>query len=218
MKKMTSALLMILLVFAAVCRAETDASAAAFQAADAAQGGHILIAYFSAMETDGVDTVASASRVAKDGALLSNNQYIAQIIRRETDGELFAIETVQDYPGTHAPLLAFGHDEQAAGTKPELATHIEDVDRYDVVYLGFPIWNADFPMPIYSFLDEYDFSGKTIVPFTTHGGSDFAGTIETIAELEPNATVIRSGLSVYRSDVPNADEAVVRWLNGLNLE
>ena len=211
-------LLLILLVFAAaVCPAETDAAAAAAQAADAAQTGNILIAYFSTMETDGVDTVAGASRVAQDGVLLSNNQYIAQIIRRETDGDLFTIETVQDYPGTHAPLLEFGHNEQEAGTKPELATHIENFDSYDVIYLGFPIWNADFPMPIYSFFDEYDFSGKTIVPFTTHGGSGFAGTIRTIAELEPNATVVQDGFSVYRNDVPDAERAVVEWLNALNL-
>lgn len=207
MKKLTAVLLMILLVFSvAASHAETNSPAA-----------NVLIAYFSTMETDGVDTVAGASRVAKDGALLSNNQFIAQIIQRETGGDLFVIETVQQYPGTHAPLLDFGHDEQAAGRRPELAAHIEDFDRYDVIYLGFPIWNADFPMPIYSFFDEYDFSGKTIVPFTTHGGSGFAGTIRTIAELEPDATVVQDGLSVYRADVPNAQGAVVEWLNGLNL-
>ena len=78
-----------------------------------AGNGNILVAYFSVMETDGVDTVAGASRVAVDGEVLGNNEYIAQIIQRETGGDLFAIETVQDYPTTHDSLLEFAYNEKA---------------------------------------------------------------------------------------------------------
>ena len=74
--------------------------------------GNILVAYFSVMETDGVDTVAGASRVAVDGEVLGNNQYIAQIIQRETGGDLFSIEIVQEYPTTHEPLLDFAYEEK----------------------------------------------------------------------------------------------------------
>lgn len=100
--------------------------------------GNVLIAYFSVMETDGVDTVAGASRVAVNGEVLGNNEYIAQIIQRETGGDLFAIETVQEYPTTHDPLLEFAYDEKADNARPELASQIENPDGYDVIFLGFP--------------------------------------------------------------------------------
>lgn len=178
-----------------------------------AGSGNILIAYFSVMETDGVDTVASASRVAVNGEVLGNNEYIAQIIQRETGGDLFAIETVQEYPTTHDPLLEFAYNEKADNARPELATHIENPSSYDVIFLGFPNWNADLPMPLYTFLEEYDFSGKTIIPFTTHGGSGFSRTIQTISELQPNATVISDGLSISRNSVSGAESDVVEWVN-----
>lgn len=179
--------------------------------------GNILIAYFSVMETDGVDTVSGASRVAVDGEVLGNNEYIAQIIQQETGGDLFSIETVQEYPTTHDPLLEFAYNEKADHARPELATHIENPDSYDVIFLGFPNWNADLPMPVYTFLEEYDFGGKIIIPFTTHGGSGFSGTIQTIAELQPDAMVSSDGLSISRNDVSGAQSDVVDWVNGLDL-
>ncbi|MBP3490035.1 MAG: flavodoxin [Roseburia sp.] len=182
-----------------------------------AGSGNILIAYFSVMETDGVDTVAGASRVAVNGEVLGNNEYIAQLIQRETGGDLFAIETVQDYPTTHDPLLEFAYNEKADNARPELAAQIENPDSYDVIFLGYPNWNADLPMPLYTFLEEYDFSGKTIIPFTTHGGSGFSRTIQTISELQPDATVISDGLSISRNSVSGAEGDVVNWVNGLNL-
>ena len=102
-----------------------------------AGSGNILIAYFSVMETDGVDTVSGASRVAVNGEVLGNNEYIAQIIQRETGGTLFAIETVQEYPTTHNPLLEFAYNEKADNARPELATQIENFDSYDVIFLGY---------------------------------------------------------------------------------
>lgn len=182
-----------------------------------AQNGNILIAYFSVMETDGVDTVAGASRVAVNGEVLGNNEYIAQIIQRETGGDLLAIETVQEYPTTHNPLLEFAYDEKADNARPELATQIENPGSYEVIFLGYPNWNADLPMPLYTFLEEYDFSGKTIIPFTVHGGSGFSRTIQTISELQPNATVLSDGLSISRNSVSGAESDVVDWVNGLNL-
>ena len=179
--------------------------------------GNILVAYFSVMETDGVDTVAGASRVAVEGEVLGNNQYIAQIIQRQVGGDLFSIETVQEYPTTHGPLLDFAYEEKVDNARPELATHIENPDSYDVIFLGFPNWNADLPMPLYTFLEEYDFSGKTIIPFTTHGGSGFSRTIQTIAELQPDAEVISDGLSISRNSVAGAESEVIDWINELGL-
>ncbi len=180
-----------------------------------ANGGNILIAYFSVMETDGVDAVASASRVVVNGEVLGNNQYIAQLIQQETGGDLFSVETVQEYPTTHDPLLEFAYEEKADNARPELATQIENPYSYDVIFLVYPNWNADLPMPLYTFLEKYDFSGKTIIPFTTHGGSGFSRTIQTISELQPNATVISDGLSISRNSVSGAESDVADWLNGI---
>ena len=181
----------------------------------AAGGGNILIAYFSVPETDGVDTVSGASRVAVDGEVLGNNEYIAQMIQGEVGGDLFPIETVQEYPGTHDALLEFAYNEKQENARPELATEIENFDSYDTVFLGYPNWNADLPMPLYTFLESYDFSGKTIIPFTTHGGSGFSGTIRTIESLQPAANVIEDGLSISRRNVPNAQQEVADWAAGL---
>ena len=152
-----------------------------------------------------------------DGEVLGNNQYIAQLIQQEVGGDLFRIETVQEYPGSHEPLLEFAYNELSENARPELATQIENLDSYSVIFLGYPNWNADLPMPLYTFLEQYDFSGKTIIPFTTHGGSGFSRTIQTIEELQPNATVVEEGLSISRNSVPEAQSEVVSWVSGLNL-
>lgn len=179
-------------------------------------GNNILIAYFTVPETDGVDTVAGASRVVVDGEVLGNNQYIAQLIQGEVGGDLYAIETVQEYPGSHDPLLEYAYTEKAENARPELAGQIENLEDYDVIFLGYPNWNADLPMPLYTFLEQYDFSGKTIIPFTTHGGSGFSRTIQTIQELQPGATIVEDGLSISRNNVPEAQSAVTDWIAGLS--
>ena len=178
-------------------------------------GSNILIAYFTVPETDGVDTVAGASRVVTGNDVMGNTQFVATEIRKDLGGDLFAIQTVQDYPGTHEALLDFAYDEKSRNARPELASHIENLDNYDYIFVGYPNWNADLPMPLYTFFDEYDFSGKTIIPFVTHGGSGFSSTVRTIEELEPNATVIESGLSLSRNNVANAQADIKAWADSL---
>lgn len=176
---------------------------------------NILIAYFTVPETDGVDTVSSASRVTTDEGVLGNTEFIATEIQKNLGGDLFAIQTVQEYPGTHDVLLEFAYNEKTENARPELSTHIENLDSYDYIFVGYPNWNADLPMPLYSFFEEYDFSGKTIIPFVTHGGSSFSGTIQTIQQLEPNATVVEDGLSVSRNNVADAQADVKIWVESL---
>ena len=114
-------------------------------------------------------------------------------------------------------VLGFAYNELAEGARPALATQVEDLSRYDVVFLGYPNWNADLPMPLYTFLESVDLSGKTILPFTVHGGSGFSRTISTIQELQPGATVIEDGLSISRNSVAEAQSAVAEWVQGLDL-
>lgn len=103
--------------------------------------GSILIAYFSVPEdvdTDGADAIAGASIVVKDGEKLGNVQYIAQTIQETIGGDLFRIETVQQYPLDHETLVNQASDEQAADARPELASHIENPEQYDTIILGYP--------------------------------------------------------------------------------
>ncbi len=178
-------------------------------------GSRILVAYFTVPETSGVDAVANASRVVENGRVVGNVEFIARAIQEETGADIFAIETVQTYPGTHEALLDFAAAEMAANARPALSTRISNLADYDVIFLGYPIWNADLPMPLYTFLDTYDLSGKTVIPFTAHGGSGFAGTISTIASEEPRAEVERNGFSVSRSSVADSRSDIIDWVREL---
>ena len=125
---------------------------------------------------------------------------------------------MQDYPTLNEPLVDLADEELANDARPELSTHIDNLDEYDTVFVGYPIWWGDMPMPLYSFFDEYDFSGKTIIPFSSHGGSRLANTVETIAELEPDAAVT-DGFTVSRNDIEEDASAVaeelVSWVKEL---
>lgn len=178
---------------------------------------NILIAYFSVPEnvdTDGIDANSGASIVVKNKDVLGNMQYMAMTIQEAIGGELFRIETTEEYPLEHETLVNQAKEEQNEDARPELATHIENVEQYNIVFLGYPNWWGDMPQPLYTFLEEYDFSGKTIIPFNSHGGSGFSNTIEEIKKLQPNATVKDDGLSISRNDVADSEQEITDWAKG----
>ena len=180
----------------------------------AEEPGGILIAYFSVPEdvdTEGVDAVAGASVVVREGEVLGNTEYMAGIIQQTVGGDLFRIETVEDYPLDHDALVDFAAEEQDAGARPELAGEIEDLDQYDTIFLGYPNWWGDMPMALYTFLESCDLSGKTVIPFCPHGGSRFSRTVETIAQLQPDASVSGEGLAISRNEVADSAETVAAW-------
>ena len=184
-------------------------------------GSRVLIAYFSMPEdadTSGVDAIASASIVVRDGERQGNTEFVAKIIQETVGGDLFRIETVQDYPLDHDPLVDQAADEQEENLRPELASHIENLERYDTIILGYPNWWGDLPMPVYSFLEEYDFGAKTIIPFVTHGGSSFSDTRNTISELQPDAAISENTFSLSRNDVAESEAEIRQWAESLNLK
>lgn len=180
----------------------------------------VLIAYFTVPENVKVsdnDAVAGASIVVKDGEKMGNTEYVAGLVQETVGGDLFRIETKDDYPLEHEPLVDQAAEEQEKETRPELSSHVENFEQYDTVILGFPNWWGDLPMPVYSFLEEYDFGAKTIIPFVTHGGSGFSATRDTISELQPGAHVSDNTLSLSREDVADAEEEVREWAESLGL-
>ena len=142
-----------------------------------------------------------------------NTESVAERIAERVDADIFEIETVQEYPEGYDELLDHARNEQRSDARPELATHIDDIDRYDVIFLGYPNWWGDMPMPLYSFLDEYDLSGKTIMPFVTSGGSGFSRTVRSIERAEPDATVLE-GLSIRDRRVHDSstDREISEWI------
>ena len=181
---------------------------------------NILIAYFTLPEnvnTQGVDAISGASIMMRNGVKLGSCEFVAKVVQETIGGDLFQIETVQQYPLDHDPLEDQAADEKSQEARPELAAQLEDIDQYDTIILGYPNWWGDLPMPVYAFLEEYDFTGKTIIPFVTHGGSGFSNTVGTISALQPGATVSEDTLSIARGDVVNCEKNVIDWVKGLDL-
>lgn len=157
------------------------------------EAGNVLIVYFS--QTGNTETVAN-------------------IIHDNVGGDIVKLETTEAYPSDYDELVDYAQQEQQEDARPELSTVIENIEQYDTIFLGYPNWWGDMPMAIYTFLDTYDLSGKTIAPFITHGGSGLSGTPENIQEEELNATVTE-GLAIDGDEASDSSEDVVEWLNSL---
>ncbi len=194
---------------------ETAAEERTEAAGETGSGTNMLVAYFSYAENaelpEGADASSSASIQSWNGNVTGNTGVIASMIAETTGADLFSIQTVEKYPDTYDATLDQGQEEQSADARPELASHIENLEDYDVIFLGFPNWWGDMPMAMYSFLDETDLTGKTVVPFVTSGGSGFSNTISTIESIESGAEMLE-GLSVRDSDATGAQEQVDSWL------
>lgn len=179
-----------------------------------------LVVYFSRVGVtpfeDGVDASSSASINIRDGKLVGNVQYLAEFIVEETGGDLFQIITEKEYPVEYGDATDFGALEQKNGERPILISHVENMDQYDVIFLGYPNWWGTLPQAVVTFLEEYDFNGKTIVPFCSHGGSRLGQSVQDIAALCPDAEILKA-LEVRNYDVAGAQAEVQDWLNGLGL-
>ena len=163
-----------------------------------------------------MDASTSASRHVVSGDVYGSVQYVATVIGEETGGDMVRIQTAQPYPGNFDDLADQSNQERQNNVHPELSTRIENFDDYDVIFVGYPIWWYQMPMAMYSFFDQYDFSGKTLIPFSTHGGSGWSGTLTDIAELEPTATMV-SGYSISRNNAAVSADGVRSWLREINI-
>lgn len=158
-------------------------------------GAHVLIAYFSRT---------------------GNTETIANMIASTTKGDLHRIETFIPYPDDYEECKDAATEEKTSGARPGLSSHLENMDQYDVIFLGYPIWWSTMPMAMFTFLEEHDFSGKTIVPFCTHEGSGLGGSVGDIASLCPNAT-IAEGFAARGSRTDKAQSDVVEWIDRLDI-
>ena len=166
-------------------------------------GNRILVAYFS---------------------WSGNARAIAGQIAEATGGDVFEIRTVTPYPDTYDEVVAFARREREQNARPAISGSVTNMTQYSTIFLCYPIWFGSLPMAVFTFLESYDFSGKTIFPLVTHGGRGFGNSLEEIKQLCPRS-VTGEGLAVSAFDrnpddaprvtIPNRD--VVLWLRRIGV-
>ncbi len=159
-------------------------------------GGKVLIAFFS---------------------WGGNTRGIAEEINSQTEADLFEIELVNPYSDDYNTVLDQAQHDQNIQARPEIKNHVENFEQYDTILLGYPNWWASIPMPIASFLEEYDFSGKTIIPFCSHGGGRFGQSLTAITKLAPDA-VMGEPLSVHYSGGSTLPDDIAAWLKSNHIQ
>jgi flavodoxin/predicted small lipoprotein YifL len=170
--------------------------------------GKNLVVYFSM--PDNVDD----STVVIDGETLGNTQYMAYVIQETVGADIFRIEPETPYPTDHDELVDLASEEQSNNARPAIKDTIENFDTYENIFVGYPNWWGDMPMILYSFFDEYDFSGKTIVPFCTSEGSGISSSVSNLEELTSGAT----WLDGQRLNGSDSLDTVMEWVNSLGLD
>ena len=195
---------------------------------------HILIAYFtwadntviedagasiqSALDhysnmgdsASGVDAAASASLLVP-----GNTAVMAIFIQQRVGGDLFSIQVEEPYPSNYDDCLERAAGELDVEARPALKTHVENMEQYDVVFLGMPNWWYSCPMAVKSFLEEYDFSGKTVVPFVAHGTGGISGSVRDMRECLPKDCAVLEPVGVYRPNIPSCQPQIEEWLEKL---
>ncbi len=169
----------------------------------------ILVAYFSRPGNNYV-----GGRIVN--LPVGNTEVAAKMIQKMTESDLFRIEATDAYPGGYAETTEVAQQELRANARPKLAGRLENMAAYDVIFLGYPNWWGTMPMPVLTFLEEYDISGKTIVPFCTHEGSGLGRSIADIKEHCPRSTVL-DGLAIRGGDVTNAQNEIAAWLRKIGM-
>ena len=184
------------------------------QPSDAQQSG-VLVAYFSwadnAVIEGEVDAVASPSVTAP-----GNVQQLAQWISERTGGDLFSIQVTEPYSSDWDACLERANQERAEDARPELTASVEQLERYDTVFLGYPNWWYGVPMALLSFLEENDLSDKQVYLFCSHGTGGLASSVEQIDEALPDSTALSENVfDVYEEDAASSQQDILAWLEEL---
>jgi flavodoxin len=145
-----------------------------------------------------------------------NTRVIAEQIKKATNGDIFEVQPVKDYPDDYNSVVDQAKKEINANYKSALKTQVKNIKTYDVIFVGSPCWWGTIAPPVATFLSSYDLSGKTIVPFMTHEGSGMGHSVSDIKKLCPKSTVL-DGLPVRGSSVKRAQKDVIKWLREIKM-
>ena len=190
-------------------------------AAMAEASSRILIAYVSrAGENYNVGTPVPGSASASYAGYVEkgNTQIVAETLAELTGGDLYRITTAEPYPEDYASMLTRAQEELDNNARPALAGELPNLDDYDVLMIGYPVWHGATPRPVLAFLESYDLSGKTLIPFNTHEGSGQGRTVSEIAASAPNAKMLE-GIAIQgktaQEDADQTRELLADWLSGI---
>lgn len=145
-----------------------------------------------------------------------NTREIANQIHKLVGGDIVEIQTVTPYPDDYNAVVKQAREELAPGYKPALKTKVENIKSYDLVFVGYPNWCSTIPAPVRTFLSEYDFSGKVIVPFCTHGSGGLARSVTDISELCPKSSFL-DAFAIPGKEVKTAQNKVSEWLRKIKI-
>ena len=149
-----------------------------------------------------------------------NTAKLAKVIAEQTGAELFEIVPVVDYPHSYDECLEVATAEQREDARPDYVGDVENWEQYDTIFIGYPIWWGEIPNIVYTFMENHDFTGKTVIPFNTHEGSGQSHSQRDIENTLPDATVLK-GLAVRgataQNDADATAKAVSDWLSGLEM-
>ena len=192
-------------------------------AAAAEAAPRILIAYVSRAGENynvGVADPDSASAAYAGYIEKGNTEIVAETIAELTGGDLYRITAAEPYPEDYASMLVRAQEELDEDARPELAGELPNLDDYDTIMIGYPIWHGAVPRPVLTFLESCDLSGKTLIPFNTHEGSGQSGTAREIQDSAPNAEML-NGVAIQgktaQEDAGKTRELLTDWLRGTGL-
>lgn len=201
----------LMAVMATSCTAKTNDPAAP-------QSGKTVVVYFSKTVPDGVDATTGATPVVNyNGQQMGATQYVATLVAEQTGADIQRITVADDhYPVQYNALADVAKAERDNNEHPAL-TSTHDLSGYDNIILGMPVWWYTMPMPVYSFLDMVDLSGKNVYAFTTHEGSGLNGTPGRVQDVEPDALVSSDGWASRGGQVQQNASTLTGWLQRLGL-
>lgn len=181
---------------------------------ESADPSRILVAYFSwadnAVLEDDVDAVTSPSVIPP-----GNVQQLAGWVQDETGGDLFTIRVTDPYPSDWDECLDRAHQEREENARPELVENVDNLDQYDVIFLGYPNWWYGVPMPLLTFLDDNDLSGKQVYLFCSHGTGGLANSVEIITDAADGANISDNIFDCYEEDASGSQGDIQNWIRSI---
>lgn len=141
---------------------------------------------------------------------VGNTEVAAKMIQEITGADIFKIDPIIPYPDDYQTCTEEAKNDLHNQARPELKSYPSNVEQYEVIYLGYPNYWGTMPMAVWTFLEKYDFSGKTIKPFCTNEGSGMGNSEADIVKLCPNA-IIKKGLAIHGSEVSKSKDIIQRW-------
>lgn len=183
-------------------------------------GGLAILPFCSGIPAIGAEAARDGTAAVKKKPLVvyysesGNTKKVADMIHNKVGGDIIRIEAATPYPDNYDALTRQAKKEQTQNARPAIKTKIPNIDEYDVIFLGYPNWWSSMPMPVFTFIEQNKLDGRTIAPFTTHGGGGLGHSIEDLKKECPKSKILKP-LAVPGNRASGAAADVEKWLEGL---